>query len=188
CTTAASTTMKKNNICVSFPLRHLECSKDIPLKGGSKKLHPRFIGPFTISRIINPVAVKLDLPRTLRVHPVFHVSKLKPERVSLLHAASEGPPPPRLVDGGPVYTIKSLLDSRRVGRGVQYLVDWEGYGPADRQWVPSRHAGDEDLISRFHRDPPDRPCRPLQAPPLLLVLSMCGTQLSAVRLICLYTI
>uniref|UniRef100_A0A3B3IEB4 Integrase catalytic domain-containing protein n=1 Tax=Oryzias latipes TaxID=8090 RepID=A0A3B3IEB4_ORYLA len=57
-------------------------SKDIPLKGGSKKLHPSFIGPFTISRIINPVAVKLDLPRTLRVHLVFHVSKLKPERVS----------------------------------------------------------------------------------------------------------
>uniref|UniRef100_A0A8C7YG30 Integrase catalytic domain-containing protein n=1 Tax=Oryzias sinensis TaxID=183150 RepID=A0A8C7YG30_9TELE len=103
-------------------------STDIPLKGGARKLMPRYIGPYPVVGIINPVAVRLDLPRTLRVHPVFHVSKLKPAKDSPLQPPPAPPPAPRIVDGGPVYTIRKLLASRRVGRGVQYLVDWEGYG------------------------------------------------------------
>lgn len=135
-------------------------SADIPLKVGSRKLHPRFLGPFTITRVINPVAVRLALPSTLRVHPVFHVSKLKPVRESSLQTFDREPPPPRVIDGGPAFTIHQLLASRRVGRGVQYLVDWEGYGPEHRQWVPERHILDKDVIAQFHRDNPNQPCRP----------------------------
>uniref|UniRef100_A0A3B3H4X2 Gypsy retrotransposon integrase-like protein 1 n=1 Tax=Oryzias latipes TaxID=8090 RepID=A0A3B3H4X2_ORYLA len=132
-------------------------SANVPLKGGSRKLQPRYIGPYTISKVINPVAVELELPRSLRIHPVFHVSKIKPARDSPLQPAPASPPGPRIVDGDPVYTVKSLLASRRVGRGLQYLVDWEGYGPADRQWIPGRYIVDPSLISRFHRDYPDQP-------------------------------
>uniref|UniRef100_A0A3P9IIZ6 Gypsy retrotransposon integrase-like protein 1 n=1 Tax=Oryzias latipes TaxID=8090 RepID=A0A3P9IIZ6_ORYLA len=114
-------------------------TSDIPLKGGSRKMQPRFIGPFTISRIINPVAVRLDLPRSMKVHPVFHVSKLKPVRNSPLQPDPTPPPAPRMVGGGPVYTVREILASRGVGRGIQYLIDWKGYGPADRQWVPALH-------------------------------------------------
>ncbi|XP_078803305.1 uncharacterized protein LOC144992159 [Oryzias latipes] len=135
-------------------------SLDIPLKGGSRKLHPRFLGLFTITKVVNPVAVRLDLPSTLKVHPVFHVSKLKPVRESSLQTTDLEPPPPRYIDGGPVYSINQLLGSRRRRRGIQYLVDWVGYGPEHRQWVPERHILDENVIARFHRDNPTQPCRP----------------------------
>uniref|UniRef100_A0A3Q2CJP2 Zgc:194202 n=1 Tax=Cyprinodon variegatus TaxID=28743 RepID=A0A3Q2CJP2_CYPVA len=38
------------------------------------KMAPRFLGLFTIDRIISPTAVRLKLPPHLRVHPTFHVS------------------------------------------------------------------------------------------------------------------
>uniref|UniRef100_A0A3P9IQC1 Chromo domain-containing protein n=1 Tax=Oryzias latipes TaxID=8090 RepID=A0A3P9IQC1_ORYLA len=138
-----------------FPGAHAARSRP----GGPRKLHPRYIGPFPITRVINPVAVRLDLPRSMKVHPVFHVSKLKPAQDSPLQPAPTPPPAPRMVDGGPVYTIREILASRRVGQGIQYLIDWEGYGPVDRQCVTERHICDPSMIARFHRLHPDQPRR-----------------------------
>ncbi len=54
-------------------------TKDLPLKTVSRKLAPRLIGPYQITKIINPVAVQLKLPSSLgRVHPVFHVPRVTP--------------------------------------------------------------------------------------------------------------
>ena len=53
-------------------------AKDLHLRVPSKKLVPRFVGPFPISRVIGPAAVQLRLARSLRVHPTIHVSQVKP--------------------------------------------------------------------------------------------------------------
>ena len=44
----------------------------------TKKLLPRWIGPFTVTKAVGKVAYKLQLPDKWTLHPVFHVSLLKP--------------------------------------------------------------------------------------------------------------
>uniref|UniRef100_A0A1A8NKL8 Chromo domain-containing protein n=1 Tax=Nothobranchius pienaari TaxID=704102 RepID=A0A1A8NKL8_9TELE len=124
-------------------------SKDIPLKASARKLSPRFIGPFKVLDVPSATTVRLDLPSSLRVHPVFHVSLVKPVVTSPLCPVPAPPPPARMHQGGLIYTVRRILDSRPRGRGTQYLVDWEGYGPEDRSWVPRSSILDPSLIRDF---------------------------------------
>ena len=86
-------------------------AKNLPIPGTSKKLAPRFIGPFPVESIVNPVSVKLTLPPSLHIHPVFHVSQLKPVTVSPLTVPTPVPPPPQVLgDGDLAWEVKRVLD------------------------------------------------------------------------------
>lgn len=45
---------------------------------GRKALAERYKGRFTIEKMIGPNAARLSLPPSMLIHPVFHVSLLRP--------------------------------------------------------------------------------------------------------------
>lgn len=94
---------------------------DLPLWMESCKLSPCFIGPFPISKILNPSAVHILLPRTLRIHHTFYVSRIKP--LSHSPSVSRPTPLPCVIYGRPAYTvIQTISGNLRTLVSKQVLV------------------------------------------------------------------
>jgi len=76
----------------------------------NSKLKPRFIGPFKILQRVGPAAYRLDLQgRYQKIHPVFHVSLLRPHRAG---GAVGAPPQPILVDDQEEFELEKILRHR----------------------------------------------------------------------------
>jgi hypothetical protein len=97
------------------------------------KLAFNFFGPFGILERIGEVAYKLDLPPASRVHPVFHVSQLKPCVGDGVRVSSSLPSPDSLFQV-PVQVLRHRvrhLDHRTV---LQGLIHWSGTPEDDATW------------------------------------------------------
>ena len=114
-------------------------TKNLNVKNmGTRKLLPRYIGPFPITDVINEVAVKLQLPPHMNIHNVFHISLLRPHNAD---SRSQPPPPIVQVEGHDEYVVEKVLqhDIRKAGRGrhqTYYLIKWQGFGPEYNTWEP----------------------------------------------------
>ena len=123
----------------------------------SRKLTPRFIGPFAIKRVLpNGVAYELELPSSLPVHPVFHVSKLRPLLTDNEPARQQQPlrPPPVEIDEQEEWEVEAILDKRMRRRGrsgaplLEYLVHWRGFPSWEDSWEPAEHLQNADELVR----------------------------------------
>ncbi|XP_061347371.1 uncharacterized protein LOC133292902 [Gastrolobium bilobum] len=102
----------------------------------SQKLAQRFYGPYQILEMIGQVFYRLQLPKTSRIHNVFHVSLLRP-----FHADFKLPRPPApltALDGPPIHYPQAVVGNRliwRQGQEIpQVLVKWEGLPLEDCTW------------------------------------------------------
>jgi len=117
------------------------------------KLAPQRYGPFKVIWA-SPTNCKLQLPETMRVHPVFHNSLLKPYHKTQAHGPNFERPPPEIVGGEEGhYEINKVLAARptRNCKSTQYFVHWKGYTDADNSWIPAgelTHA--KELVAEFH--------------------------------------
>jgi hypothetical protein len=126
--------------------------------GQTPKLLAKYIGPFPVVRVVSNVSYELALPPSLRIHPTFHISKLRryqdgsaafPHRPSL-----QRPPPDVMPDGEEEWEVERVVGvrTRRYGRSSrkEYLVLWKGYPDHEKSWEPAAHlANARDKIREF---------------------------------------
>ena len=54
-----------------------------------EKFDFRCIGPFLVVKQINDIAFRLELPPSMKIHPVFHISLLEPYKESSIPDKSQ---------------------------------------------------------------------------------------------------
>ncbi|KAF7117266.1 hypothetical protein RHSIM_RhsimMtG0001900 (mitochondrion) [Rhododendron simsii] len=108
------------------------------LRGRDKRLVRKYEGPVTIIKKIGKCAYKIDAPSWLKVHPVFHVSLLKPYNPDKEDPSrNESQRQPITVKAGKK-SVECILADRvkKVSRKQQrqYLVKWKGLGDDEISW------------------------------------------------------
>jgi len=130
--------------------RHIQTTRP------SSKLDFKRLGRFKIIQKISSHAYKLDLPASMKCHPVFHVSLLEPAASNPLQGQKQPAPPPIIVDDNIEFEVEEILDSKLVRKSLKYLVRWVGY--QELTWEPVELLKNSpELVYYFHKKYPHKP-------------------------------
>jgi len=132
-------------------------------KGLSKfanKLRARFLGPFTVKRVLSDVSMELDLPPVMEIERVIHVSKLK-----RYEEEKPGRFPTRVQINRPLaaigkrqaaeYEMDRIVAERQGadanGKDKEYLVLWKGWPVSDATWEPRDMVEETEALDDWFR-------------------------------------
>src|SRR5258707_4903764 len=99
----------------------------------SRKLAEKNLGLFEIIGTLGMHSITVHLPQQFRgVHPVFHISQLKPAFPNPFPHREQPPPPPIELDGETEYEVSKILDSKldchfKTVHALRYLIRCAGY-------------------------------------------------------------
>ena len=118
----------------------------------TNKLTERFVRPYRVKGIISSNAIELDLPSSVRIHPVVNVSRIhryrdqvKGQKVTL--------PPPVEIQGEMEYEVEKILSKRKRYGKVEYLVQWKGYTAEEDTWEKERNLGNtREAVEDYERE------------------------------------
>ncbi|QRV72283.1 Transposon Tf2-1 polyprotein [Ceratobasidium sp. AG-Ba] len=128
-------------------------NQNIQSQRPARKLAAKRIGPFKVLAKIGKQAFKLELPHTLKIHPVFPVALLSLKRDDPYERDPPQPPPEVTPEGDIEYEVEQVQDSCRHRGKIQYYVKWLGYN--EWTWEPYEHLTNApELIADFHRRHP----------------------------------
>jgi len=87
----------------------------------TEKLTEHFVGPYKVKAIISSNAIELDLPSTVRIHPVVNVSQVRRYR-SQVEGQRKEMPQPVVIEGEEEWEVEKIMNKRKVQGKEKYLV------------------------------------------------------------------
>lgn len=116
----------------------------------SKKLLPEYVGPYTVTKVLNYYAYELDFPPSVRINNRINRSYLKLYKEPTIKPQS-AIPLPDVIKGHFEYEVEDIIDSKVDDNGVEkFLVRWKGFGAAHDTWEPEKNlANSRELLDAF---------------------------------------
>ena len=127
----------------------------------SQKLSERWLGPYSITKLVGTNTVELHLPCSMCIHPVINISHVKPYCKRLPGQPVTAPGPSNITeDHKEEYEVEYIVDLHYKGKHLEYLAHWKGWSETDRTWEPVSHLEHAaDVVCEFHASHPSAPRR-----------------------------
>lgn len=125
----------------------LVSAKNIKLKRPSKKLAPKYLGPYQIERISSSgLACQLRLPSSTRIHNVFNVTSLEPyhSRDATVEEPSDNP-----FAAEETFEVEKILSHKGSKKNRQYLVKWRGYDDEENSWLSYKDFIEKEIVREY---------------------------------------
>jgi len=110
------------------------------------------VGPYKVKGIISSNAIELELPKSIKIHPVVNVS-----RVRLYNSQVKGQkkilPKLVIIEGEEEFEVKKILNKRTVRGKEKFLVRWKGYIVEEDTWENRENLENaKELVEEFKRE------------------------------------
>ena len=85
------------------------------------KFTEHFVGPYKVKAIISSNAIELELPNTVRIHPVVNISRVRRYKLQVEEQRKEMPQPV-VIEGEEEWEVEKIINKRKVQGRDKYLV------------------------------------------------------------------
>jgi len=132
--------------------RVLLSTKDLVFKERpTKKLMERYVEPYVIEEVVSSNAVKLRLPRLMRIHLVVNVSQIVKYKEQMKGQKKEEGKPIE-VEGVEEWEVEKILNKKKIRGVVKYLIWWKGFTVEGDTWERRENLKNtEELIEEFEQ-------------------------------------
>jgi len=117
----------------------------------SEKLTERFVGLYKVKGIVSSNAIELELPNSIKIHPVVNVSRVRLYK-SQVKGQKKIPPKPVIIEGEEKFEVEKIINKRMVRGKERFLVRWKGYTTEEDTWESRENLENaKELVEEFER-------------------------------------
>jgi hypothetical protein len=132
------------------------------LNQSSNKFRSRYIGPYKVIDKISSQAYKFELPTSMKIHPVFHISLVKEFNSLSLYLEIPDDIPSYsnyFVYGDDMFYAHSIVEHKITpnpatyakGPTLLFKVKWEGYDSSEDSWEPYENVKRTDCFDDYYK-------------------------------------
>jgi len=118
----------------------------------SEKLTEYFVGPYKVKGIVSSNAIELELPNSIKIHPVVNVSGVQLYK-SQVKGQKKIPPKLVIIKGEEEFEVEKILNKRTVRGKEKFLVRWKDYMAGEDTWENRENLENtKELVEEFERE------------------------------------
>ena len=116
-----------------------------------EKLTECFVGLYKVKRIIFSNVIELELPKSIKIHPVVNISRVRLYRPQV-KGQKKIPPKQVIIEREEEFKVEKILNKRTVREKEKFLVRWKGYTVGEDTWKNRENLENaKELVEEFER-------------------------------------